>query len=56
LFSADNYVTLMPGEEMAVAVDVPRGQLEADDRKVYWLLVQGWNVGFRALPLPGCTT
>lgn len=49
---ADNYLTLVPKEEMGVSLTLPAAEAPAEKGRA-WLLVKGWNVPFRAIPLAG---
>ena len=53
--AADNYLTLVPKEEMEVSLTLPAAEAPpagAEGGRA-WLLVKGWNVPFRAIPLAG---
>jgi len=39
-FYSDNYISLLPGEERTVTVDMP----EVDAKQALRLTVRGWNV------------
>lgn len=39
-FYSSNYISLLPGEERAVTIDIP----EADAKQALQLKVRGWNV------------